>query len=142
LTFGKPTKRPAVFEDNTATHTSKFEERKKSTVRHSVPDLRTPTSIAIGGEARRVVRVVFWRVSVAISFHVSARRIVNEGVHRANGIGCKRNPVVVRRMDIVEGVEGRFHMSGRGLVAVCRQKGVGCDEVGASRIGEPTETTN
>ncbi len=41
---------------------------------------------------------------------LSGRREVDERVHRGNVIRCKGYPIIIGGIDVVECVEGRFHM--------------------------------
>ena len=47
LPFRQPTDRATIAEDDTTTHASKFEERKKCAVGDSITNLRPPTRIAV-----------------------------------------------------------------------------------------------
>ncbi len=66
--------------------------------------------------------VVFRRMSVVVSFNVSARRIMNEGVHRPDIIQSKGYALVMSGVDIVKGVECRLHMSSGRFVALQSKK--------------------
>ncbi len=67
-------------------------------------------------------------------------RIVDVRVHRENRFGGERDPVIMCGVDIVKSVQGRFHVTGRRLVAVRSKEGVNGEKVRMSRMGKPTNT--
>ncbi len=75
-----------------------------------------------------------------ISFNISRMRIVDLQVHRGNRFGGEQDPVIMCGADIVKSVQGRFHVTGRRLVAVRSKEKVNGEKVRMSQMGKPTNT--
>jgi hypothetical protein len=51
LTLPESTDRATIFENDATAHAAEFEERKKSAISDGTSELRTPTSVAVGGNS-------------------------------------------------------------------------------------------
>jgi hypothetical protein len=67
---------------------------------------------------------------------------MNEGMHGCKILRSEGNPIDMRRVNIVEGIESSFHVARRGFMAVQGKKGMGSNKVRPSGVSKPADAAN
>jgi hypothetical protein len=129
------------LQDDTLIHTAKLNEREKSTVRNSASNLGTPTCVTICQEGGCIGWL--WWDCIFIGLNVlGGRREVDERMHRGDVLRCKGYLVIMGGMDLVECVEGCFHMPNQSFVVVRQQERMGRCKIRTSGARKTTNTSN
>jgi hypothetical protein len=128
------------LKNNTATHTPKFEKRKKSSIANRGTDLRSPTSVTVRSERRAVLPRR--RNSIGIRLHVQRSRKVNKQMDGRSDGRSESNAIVMGGVNVMKSVESGFHVAWRRLTAVWSEEGVSGGNVRASGAGQPTNASN
>jgi hypothetical protein len=126
--------------DDTAVHTAKVKEWMESAVGNSATNLGASIGITIHRECRGVDGL--GRNSIFLGLDIGGRREMDKGVHRSNILRRKGYAIIMRRVDIVECVECRFHMSHGWFVVIQRQERMDRRKIRMSGAREPTNTAN
>jgi len=69
-----------------------------------VAKLRTPAGVAISGKAMMLIGRR--REGIGVGFGIGWRREGHEGVERSTFVGCERETIVDRGVNVVEDIEG------------------------------------
>jgi hypothetical protein len=101
------------LKDYTATHTPKFEKRKKSSIKNHGTDLRSPTSITV-----RRATLPRRRNSIGIHLHVQRGGKVNKRMDGRSDGRSESNAIVMGGVNVMKSVESGFHVAWRRLTAV------------------------
>ena len=111
LRDGFPSNGPPAAADEEAGEGATFKQFKGSACQGNVPELPSPTHVAVTGE----LMVPGWRRrgGVRVCVAVVVVREVVEGLDGVVGVGLKGNPVFRGTVEVLEGVDG-------GLVVLMR----------------------
>ena len=77
-----------------------------------------------------------------ISLGIRRVRKVKVGLNWLSGLGSEGDAKVVSGMNVMKGIEGRFHMPGGRFLVVGRKERMDGCKVRTSVVCQPTNTTN
>ena len=92
LTISLPNDGTAGAKDDGATHATKLEQRELDALSNGIPNLRTPASVTVGGEAMVLVRAGWDGIHVRLRIRGVRKR--HKGVQRCTLRGTEGEAVV------------------------------------------------